>query len=294
MKLTRAGRHRATKRSGRRVSLHTVCAGLTVSSALTALLTRLARLQVARPWLVMLLVLLTLAPTGWLASRLDLKTSFTELLPESRPSVIEMRRTEGRLASNATLTVVAESGSVQALKAFVDALVPRLSTLDPSLISSVDYGTKDAQAFFEHNQALYLDVAQLDELHDRFVDEYDAKVQRAAGLDLGLGFDDSNDNAIAALNTDLDVQIKKARAAQPGMDGYYIGNARGQLAAVLVHTSLGSFDPRADELRRHVERLIEDLAPKHFASDMRIGFTGDLITNAEAQDAVIPRFGLRS
>ena len=50
------------------------------------------------------------ASSDWVAgvSRLDLKTSFTELLPESKPSVIEMRRTEGRLASNATLTVVAE------------------------------------------------------------------------------------------------------------------------------------------------------------------------------------------
>ncbi|HEY1533960.1 MAG TPA: hypothetical protein VGF76_08070, partial [Polyangiaceae bacterium] len=95
----------------------------------------------ARPWLVMLLVLLTLGPTGLLTSQLDLKTSFSELLPDSKPSVIEMRRTEGRLASNATLTVVAESGSVQALEAFVDALVPRLSTLDPTLVSSVDYGT---------------------------------------------------------------------------------------------------------------------------------------------------------
>ncbi|HEY3669276.1 MAG TPA: hypothetical protein VGL19_24930, partial [Polyangiaceae bacterium] len=173
-------------------------------------LTRLARLQVAHPWLVMALVLLTLVPTGWLASRLDLKTSFTELLPESRPSVIEMRRTEGRLASNATLTVVAESASVPALKAFVDALVPRLSALDPSWVSTVDYGTRDAQAFFEHNQALYLDVAKLRELHDRFLDEYDAKVERAAGLGLGLDPDDTADDVLGSLNAELDAQAKKA------------------------------------------------------------------------------------
>ncbi len=260
---------------------------MAVRPALARALVRLARLQVARPWLVMLLVLLTLGPTGLLTSQLDLKTSFSELLPDSKPSVIEMRRTEGRLASNATLTVVAESGSVQALEAFVDALVPRLSTLDPTLVSSVDYGTRDAEAFFEQNQALYLDVSQLAELHDRFVDEYDEKVQRAAGLDLNLGADDSNDDALAALSNELDTQTKKTRAEQPGVDGYYIGDAHGQLAAILVHTSLGSFDPKANELRRRVAGLIADLQPKHFASDMRIGFTGDLITGAEAQDAVI-------
>jgi len=74
-----------------------------------------------------------------------------------------------------------------------------LSTLDPALVSSVDYGTKDLQSFFEQNQALYLELTQLAELHDRFVDEYEAKVQRAAGLDLDLGADDSNDGAFGAL-----------------------------------------------------------------------------------------------
>jgi len=71
------------------------------------------------------------------------------------------------------------------------------------------------------------------------------------------------------------------------VDGYYIGDGARSTGGILVHTSLASFDPRANELQRRVARLIADLQPKHFASDMRIGFTGDLITGAEAQDAVI-------
>jgi uncharacterized protein len=252
-----------------------------------ALMARLGRLQVGRPWLVIVTVLATLLPAGVLASRLDLKTSFSELLPDSKPSVIEMHRTEGRLASNATLTVVAESGSVVALKAFVDALVPRLSALDPTLVSSVDYGTHDAEAFFERNQALYLDLDQLRDFHERFLEAYDAKVQKAAGLDFALDSDGSEDDALASMNDELDAQAKKAQSERPGVDGYYIGNAGGQLAAILVHTSLASFDPRANELRHRIEVLISALEPKRFAPDMQISFTGDLITGAEAQDAVI-------
>ena len=254
--------------------------------SLASLLTRLGKVQVARPWLVISLVLLTLLPSGWLASHLELKTSFSELLPDSKPSVIEMRRTEGRLASNATLTVVAESRSVAGLKAFVDALTPRLLALDPTLISSVDSGTRDAQAFFEKNQALYLNLPDLRDLHDRFVDDYDARVQRAAGLDLALDADESGD-VLAHLDTELEAHAKRARAEQPGVDGYYIGNAGGQLAAILVHTSLGSFDPRANELRVRVARLVGDIHPTSFAQDMRVGFTGDLITNVETENAVI-------
>ncbi len=258
-----------------------------MSASVAALLAKLGRLQVARPWFVILAVLSTVLPAGVLASRLDLKTSFTELLPDSKPSVIEMRRTEGRLASNATLTVVAESGNVAALKAFVDALVPRLSTFDPTLVSSVDYGTHDAEAFFERNQALYLDLDQLREFHERFLEAYDVKVQKAAGLDFAFDSDGPEDDALASMNEELDVQAKKARSNQPGVDGYYIGNAGGQLAAVLVHTSLASFDPRANELRQRIDKLISVLDPKRFAPDMQIAFTGDLITGAEAQDAVI-------
>ncbi|HWZ88670.1 MAG TPA: MMPL family transporter, partial [Polyangiaceae bacterium] len=258
-----------------------------MKSGLPAVLIRLGRLQVSRPWFVIAVVLATLLPAGWLASRLDLKTSFTELLPDSKPSVIEMRRTEGRLASNATLTIVAESSDVAALKAFVDAITPRLSSLDKALVSSVDTGTRDAEAFFERNQALYLDLDQLEDFHERFLEAYDAKVQQTAGLDLGLDSDATRDDALSSLNAELDKQANQARRAQPGVDGYYIGDAGGQLAAILVHTSLGSFDPRANELRRRVEALIAELGPRHFALDMRIGFTGDLITAAEAQDAVI-------
>lgn len=258
-----------------------------MTPTLDRLLRRLVALQVARPGLILSLLLLSLIPTGWLASRLDLKTSFTELLPESKPSVIEMHRTERRLASNATLTVVAESASVAALKAFVDALSPRLASIDPTLVSGVDSGPRDAEAFIERNQALYLSLAQLRDFHERFLEAYDSKVQQATGFDLGLDSGPSDHDSIGSLNDELDSEVEKARAAHPGVDGYYIGNVRGTLAAVLVRTSLPSFDPRANELRRRVEAIVAELQPKHFASDMRVGLTGDLITGAEAENAVI-------
>ena len=68
---------------------------------------------------------------------------------------------------------------------------------------------------------------------------------------------------------ELDAQAKKARSNQPGVDGYYIGNSKGQLAAILVHTSLASFDPRADALRRQIEALI---AQRHALAPLKVIF----------------------
>ena len=52
---------------------------------------RLAELQGKRPWLPLLIVGLISILGGWLATRLELRTRYDQLLPESQPSVVEMR-----------------------------------------------------------------------------------------------------------------------------------------------------------------------------------------------------------
>ncbi len=103
-------------------------------SWLERLLVRLGEIQTRRPLTVLLLVLATLIPTGLLASRLSLRTEFTELLPDGKRSVIEARRIAERLSgksapgagTGATLSVVAQSENVDALKRFVDTLAPQI------------------------------------------------------------------------------------------------------------------------------------------------------------------------
>src|SRR5688572_31546256 len=111
-------------------------------SVLEALLLRLAAQQVARPWWVILLIGLSLLPAGWLAADLPLRTSFSELLPDDKPSVVEMRRVNERLPGNSTLTVVATGRDADSLKRFVDALAPRIRALGPDLVASVDAGPR--------------------------------------------------------------------------------------------------------------------------------------------------------
>ena len=71
-------------------------------SWLERLLVRLGEFQNRRPLSVLLLVLATLLPTGFLASRLSLRTEFTELLPDGKRSVIEARRIAERLSGRST------------------------------------------------------------------------------------------------------------------------------------------------------------------------------------------------
>src|SRR5882672_8026639 len=92
---------------------------------------RLIELQIGRPWVIVALALLTALPAFFAARRLGLKTDFSELLPENKPSVVEMRRVSEKLTSASTLTLVAEvtSPDPEGLKAFADAIAPRIAAL---------------------------------------------------------------------------------------------------------------------------------------------------------------------
>src|SRR5690606_24434235 len=157
------------------------------------LLQRLARVQTERPWLVVLLVALTLLPAGYAASRLELRTAFSELLPTEKPSVVELQRVKERLSAASTLTVTAEGRDAESLKRFVDAVAPRLRALPPELVTSVDDGTREVQRFFEQNKHLYADLEDIRALHSEVLARYDHEVGKAAGFDLGLDLEDEQE-----------------------------------------------------------------------------------------------------
>jgi predicted RND superfamily exporter protein len=123
-------------------------------------LARLGELQSRYPWHFLGIALLTLIPALYAifgAGGLGFKSSFNELLPDNKDSVIEARRVGERLTGAATLTVVAETraGShPEALKKFVHALVPKLEALGPDKVGAVDYGVHATRDFFENNKVL--------------------------------------------------------------------------------------------------------------------------------------------
>ena len=257
---------------------------------LERLLVRLGEFQNRQPVLVVLLVLATLLPTGLLAAHLRLRSGFSELLPDDKRSVIEMRRISERLTSSSTLSVAAQSENVEALERFVDALSPELRKLDPKLVTRVDDGTRDARDFFRAHKSLYADLDEIQKMHDEVIDRYDYEVQQKSGM--GLGLDDDNEHAprprdARALEDKFKKKLEEAERQQPGTDGYYIGKSQGKTwAAILVRTPLGGLDPKAFVLRAQIEKLVEKIQPQQWDPAFTVGYTGNLITGAEAQRAV--------
>jgi uncharacterized protein len=259
------------------------------SSLLQNLVLRIVDLQTRRPLLVIALALLSLLPSLWLVSGLELRNSFGELLPDDKPSVIELRRVNKRLPSASTLTVVGESQNTELLKRFVDEMAPKLRALPRDLVTAVDAGPREAQRFFEANKHLYAPLKDIEKLHDEVLQSYDDAVAKEAGFDLGLDDEEGAEMEAPPELGNLEQRLNSAndelKKSSPGMDGYYIGE-QGHLAAILVRTTLPSMDDRADVLEKMVGELIEAGGYKKIDPKFSYGFTGDLITSYETKRTI--------
>lgn len=251
-------------------------------SPLQAAVSWLATLQVRHPVSVLVLALATALPAAWVASTLKLRTAFEELLPDDKPSVVELKRIRHRVPSASTLTVAAESADTELLKRFVDELTPKLRGLPGELITRVDSGPKEAQEFFEQNKHLYAPLKDIQELHDEVLDAYDREVIKRSGMDLGLESEDEvrDGRAKKSLDERFEEAMSEIRDRAPGTDGYYIGE-EGRLAAILVKTSLPAMDARAIELQKRIAELIEQGRYTDADPNFHYGFGGNLVTTVE-------------
>jgi len=245
----------------------------------------LAAIQVKRPWLVLFCALISLIPAGALASKLTLRSSFKELLPDHKPSVVEMRRVNEKLAGASTLTVVITGSNAESLKRLIDALSPRLRELPPEFVVAVDDGTRAVRAYFEKNKHLYADLEDIQKLHDDVEERYDYEVQKAAGTALDLDDDAPPDLSAETLKKRFEHKVKQAEKKTPGTDGYYIGE-QGKLGAILVRTPLSSGSQSAFELRRRIESLVAEINPQRWDPGLEVNFAGNLITSSEEQKAI--------
>jgi predicted RND superfamily exporter protein len=251
----------------------------------------LAALQARRPALLIILAVLTLLPSGWAASQLALKPDFAELLPDNKDSVIEMRRVAQRLRGASTLSVVAQirDGSKhQALRTFVDELVPRLLALGPEWVGGVDSGVRDARRFFDDHKLYYAELAELKKAHDEIVERYDWEVAKAQGSLL------DEDDPPPPINADSIEERLRQHEVKPTPngadgptypDGYYEA-ADGSYIAVLIRTPV-SGKAKVTELRKRVARAVADTNPQRLDPTMTVGYTGDVITSQEEYDAIV-------
>lgn len=257
--------------------------------AVVRALARLAALQLRRPaWFVTAALVATLACLG-LATKLTLRTGLGDLLPSGKRSVIVAEEVRKRLPSTSSLVLVAEGSNDEGLKRFVDALAPELARLPKDLVTSVDSGVQATQAFFEQNKLLYAPLELIEETSQEIEERYEYEVGKQAGTNL----DDDDDDAPEPITEEA---VKKrieargggaANAAQKYPGGYYLDTSK-HVIAVRVLTPVASGDvERSAKLQSLAREAVERVGATKFDPEIRVGFTGDLITSAEIHEQIV-------
>ena len=254
-----------------------------------ALLITLGRLQAERPWLFVLIAVVSLIPCVLAILGLGYREDLGELLPEGKDSVVEARRVSARLPGAGTLTLVVQTKTPhrKELEAFVDRLLPKLNAMGPEWVGTVDWGVKDRRAFFDRNKLLFAEYDDLKAAHDELIERYDYEVSKQAGTIVDEDATPPPPITAASIKKRLRGGKEEDPAKKdPYPDGYYL-SADEQLAAVLVRTP-ASGKKKVDELKRKISAAI---AEAKLDDGMEVHYTGGLITGAEDFDAIVRDLG---
>ena len=236
--------------------------------------------QVVRPVAFLLFAAVVSIPAAILAWRLELHTGFDSLLPENKPSVIELKRVAERTAGVSTLAVVIDGTDKIALEHLADALVGPLRALGPEWVGTAENGIHAEREFMSQRKALYLPIQKVRELHRRIEERYAYEIY-------GSATDDEPEPITRqTIERELLASNKVQESLPPYVDGYYL-NRSGTRLIVLVRTPIASGDiDRSRELQRRVRDVIARLDPASFHPSIKTGLTGDIVTSAEQYGVV--------
>jgi predicted RND superfamily exporter protein len=250
---------------------------------------KLAAVQVARPLLVLLAALVVTLAAGALALRLRLLTGFEHLLPEGRPSVVELGRVAGKTAGVSTLFVVLHAGEgpagpapKEALRKAGDALVIELGKLGSPWIGSVEDGVHEAKGFLGPRAGLYARVEDLEKLRDDIDARTDYEVARQMGTWLDAEpppkeLDPGDLRARFGGGSDLGDRFP---------DGYYQSKDGKVLVVAARSKVMGSDLSRGTEALARVKDAIAKVSLASYHPSITYGLAGDLYSGTAAISAI--------
>jgi uncharacterized protein len=265
-------------------------------------LARLTAASLAHPWRFLAGALLLAGVSGWLASHLEVRSSFEELLPTDVPSVREIKELMKRVGGDGTVYVVVESlrgpEGLPAAQAIARKLTDDYRAMGPKVIRAVETDLTPVKRWYMDHWPLFLEVKDLRKARDELVQQLGQAKSRAL-FDLDLedaeepsGRDDGRLERALRENPLLDPskplpreQVEERFARNPG--GFMVTPDRKAVLVVTrpAGTSLDVSQARAllDDMRRIADRYEPELK----ANGLRVGFGGSFANFIAEYEAII-------
>jgi predicted exporter len=249
------------------------------------LIERLSDLQIRRPWAPLLLGAAITCVLGFCALHLELRTRYDALLPDSQPSVKELRRVEARTASAQTVLILLEGPDRAALRAMGDAVVVRLLTLGPDIVSSAEDGTQATRAFLSPRAGLFLKKEELEQLRKDVWARWDYEVAKESDELL-------EDDGPPVTVEQIEKRIRgnhggDKEGADDHHDGYY-ESKDGTGLVVVAHSPIpgGDLDKTGPALARIQAAVAEAKSSRPEFAAVRAGYAGDMATGFIEYDSI--------
>jgi uncharacterized protein len=230
---------------------------------------RLFRLLASWPRAVLMVAIAAGLLGVYAASRLELRTSFSELLPDDDPGVVTLKATQRRTGDLSLLLVGIRSPDRQANQQYAEALTRYLRTLPREISEIATYHVRDIHQFVENNRWLYASEEDLQEGRDRLRKEI-GKRKNPLFLDLTSDDEEGTD--------DLRTRMKsKASFATRFPDGIF-QNRDGDTVWVVALPPGGLLVENAGgALLAEARKFIRENPPSNFHPEMDAEPAGPLI-----------------
>ncbi|HQH81281.1 MAG TPA: hypothetical protein PK599_07815, partial [bacterium] len=223
----------------------------------------------------MIATLLLFLAAIYISSGLALKSDLKELLPPDYQSVKELNRALERIGGVGSLIVVAQSPNPDANKKFMDDLASAIDQLPDGLVRYYSYRTDEVRKFYEDHFLYFIDVADLEILHDRLKRKIDYEKFKRTPLFLDL--EDGQDDDFTVRTDDIKDRNKgKFETPVSTFDDYYGGDWGRMLIMVIRPYGETITLDSARTLVSSIEGIVDNLNPKSFDPGMSVGFCGNV------------------
>lgn len=223
---------------------------------------------------------------GALASRLQIRGSFADLLPPDRPSVKALDEVQARIQVLGSLFVAVEGEETERRRA-IGEIETKVQALEGNLVGSVSSDPLETASYLWDNRFLFVKTADLEQALDRLPEFIEERRRKANPLYLDL--EDDDESASSSEEQDrLDRMKERLERAEyryeSAKQGYV--SEDGTFQALVIRTTFeSSKNSLGRKLVREVRAIVKEAKAKY--PGLRFGITGDVITQMQEQQSII-------
>lgn len=227
-----------------------------------------------------------------LASTLPLRTEFSWLLPDDKPSVVALHALTKRRPSTAVIEVGIASPDPKITERFATDLAELLrKRMPPELLREVDEDNAAVRQYIWRNRHLYASLDDLKRARTAIEDRLEQEHREKNPLVVNLLDDEPPKKPEAAEKKadpmdDLQARLKQAKASAERAPGY-VGE-EGRLRMLVVRFRFGDTEPgKAEPAIKVLDDTVKELGPTRYHPELSVGYAGDPVTATLEHDLIL-------